>query len=176
MEESENVKYKDFPSGEIYMDIAKSEYENELKRTQTIDTKTNISLVVVTAFFFAIASYVHYKEYFEISITSVSEAVWPLCQLSAIVAAFVLVTLSIVWFMRVITVRSYKVLEAKYYSDVEAISTERGLYAAGVAKHYINATIINSETNQKRVKVYQHGVIFAIISIILFALCIILKG
>ena len=69
MEESENVKYKDFPSGEIYMDIAKSEYENELKRTQTIDTKTNISLVVVTAFFFAIASYVHYKEYFEISIT-----------------------------------------------------------------------------------------------------------
>ena len=35
---NENNKYDDFESGEIFLSLAKSEYDNEHTRTQVIDT------------------------------------------------------------------------------------------------------------------------------------------
>ncbi len=174
--EAEEVQYKNLECGEILMELAKSEYENEHKRTRIIDTKTNISLVTVTAYFFAIASFVHYKEILKISVTSISEAVCPLLQLVLIGAAFILVTASIVCFMCVILTHPYDVLDATYFGDLEALMFDRGVYALGLVEKYIEATNNNQNSNNKRAEIYKRGVVCAIISIILFALYIIIRG
>ena len=70
----------------------------------------------------------------------------------------------------------YRVIDASSFSDPENISVKKELYAAGVARYYVEATWHNLNINNKRVKIYDKGVVLALISVSLFVIYIFLRG
>ena len=57
----EDTKYK---SGEIFLDICRSEYESEKNRVNTIDSKTNIVITLLSVFFVSITEVINFKTIF----------------------------------------------------------------------------------------------------------------
>ena len=57
---------------DLLLSTAKSEYENEHNRTSIIDSKTNISLPIISAFFLAFVQLNDYKTIFELSSNKLS--------------------------------------------------------------------------------------------------------
>ena len=51
-------------SGEVLLDIARSEYQNEFNRTSVLDTKIGITLPIVATYFFLIIQFESIREVF----------------------------------------------------------------------------------------------------------------
>ncbi len=171
---NENNTYDNFESGELYLSIAKSEYENEHTRTQVIDTKISITLATVTAYFLLIPQFINPRDIMYTQVNTVLEALLPTLQIIWMVLSLVMALLSIIWLMRIINTHTYKVIDTKEFSDPECIKEQKGMYAAAIASYYVKATNYNSSVNDRRIPIYQHAIIFAVISICLFVLYIIL--
>ena len=60
-----SCSFKD-ESVELLLKTSKSEYENEHNRTSIIDSKTNISLPIISAFFLALIQLNDYKAIFRL--------------------------------------------------------------------------------------------------------------
>lgn len=51
-------------SGEVLLEIAKSEYQNEFNRSSVLDTKIGIALPIIATYFFLILQYKSVRQLF----------------------------------------------------------------------------------------------------------------
>lgn len=159
-----------YPSGEVLLQICKSEYENELNRTSVIDSKANIVISLAGVFFVAITQIIDLKKIFQIKIESFVDTLLPTILLLTILGSITTAFIALTFFLRVIFTKSYKALDAKYYYDIEKLKQEIQLYSIAASQFYIEATNVNAVLNDIRVKWYKRGLVLLIISIGAFAL------
>lgn len=167
--ENEDNEYK---SGEIFLDICRSEYEHEKNRTTTIDTKTNIVITLLSVFFVSIIEVINLKTIFTYPVSSFVESIFPTVLLVLIIGAIVTSFISLLCFLKVIFTSSYQCIDLKYFYDIKKLKYEKELYSITLAHFFIEAIEANRIVNDKRIKIYRKGMILLIVSIFLFTLYI----
>ena len=165
----EDTKYK---SGEIFLDICRSEYESEKNRVNTIDSKTNIVITLLSVFFVSITEVINFKTIFSYSVSNFVESIFPTILILTMLGAIVTSFISILCFLKVIFTSSYQCIDLEYFYNIDQLKYDKELYSITLAHFYIQATEINRNVNDKRIKIYKKGMIFLIVSIFLFTLYI----
>ncbi len=158
-----------YPSGQILLEISKSEYENEKNRTSIIDSKTNITITLLSVLFVAITQILNLKKIFEFEIKNFADAVLPAVLFVTIMGSIIIALISLICFLKVIFTKTYFTVDSQYFYDVEKLKYEPTMYAIAVSQFYIEATNTNKAANDKRIREYKCGMILLIVSIVLYA-------
>lgn len=95
-----DCSFKD-ESVELLLKTSKSEYENEHNRTSIIDSKTNISLPIISAFFLALIQLNDYKAIFRLPTCTFLQWLLPATLFITYTAALILGLLSVFLMTRV---------------------------------------------------------------------------
>ena len=115
---SDEIKY---PSGQILLDIAKIEYENENNRTSILDSKTNTVISLTAIFFVAMAQIINLKKILNFKIFVMQDALIPSILIITIFGALILAFISLIYFLKVIFTKSYFTIDANYFYDIEKL-------------------------------------------------------
>ena len=162
-------------SVEILLTTAKAEYDNEHNRTSIIDSKTNISLPIMTAFFLAFIQSNDYKTIFQLSTNNFIEWLLPATLFFSYTTALILGLLSVFFMTCVILTKKYKVLKTDDLYDEDLLKADPISFSIIVTKLYCVSTTHNKEQNDKRVKWYRLSWILMFITLILYIIYIIIK-
>lgn len=87
-----------YPSGQILLEIAKSEYENEKNRTSIIDSKANITITLLSVLFIAMTQALNLKRIFEIEIKNFSNTIFPALLFITIIGSLAIAFISLIYF------------------------------------------------------------------------------
>lgn len=165
-----------FPSGEILFDVAKTEYQNEFDRSNTIDTKVGIALPIIATYFFLVLQYRSIPAIFAnpIDMTSVGNAILSIIHPILLVLSLIAAGVSLALLFFSIITHTYSTIDVGYFYDGNKLKDQPTDYAAKMVHYYIEATKLNKETNDKRVQQYKFGWGSAMISLIFFVCYVIL--
>lgn len=166
-----------FQSSEILLEIAKSEYQNEVSRTSVIDTKVGITLPIIATYFFLVIQFDSVKNVFqtEPNIQNIATILFsvgcPLIYIAAIICAGI----ALIYLFWVIITQPYKKIDPRCFNDKEKMSYSKNDFSAVMVTYYIRALDHNYSVNNTRVTLYKRGWIFAMISLGLFVCYIFLN-
>lgn len=164
-------------SGEVLLDIARSEYQNEFNRTSVLDTKIGITLPIVATYFFLIIQFESIRKVFlcEVNSKNILTVIWSVCTPLFFLSAIIVGAISLLLLLYVITTHSYQTIDPSCFNCNDKMSLPPKIFSGVMVTYYIRATTHNRETNDKRVTLYQRGWITAIISLALFVIYIFLS-
>lgn len=160
----------------ILMDTAKSEYDHEHNRTSIIDSKTNISLPIISAFLIAIIPLNDYKFIFSLPTTTFYEWIIPALLFVTYTSTVVLSFISMLSMVKVISTREYKVLKISDLYDEDLLSNDPINMYVTLIDRYDFARQHNSVQNSIRIKWYKLGWILSIISVLTYLVYLIIKN
>lgn len=160
---------------EILLSTAKSEYDNEHNRTSIIDSKTNISLPIISAFFLAFVQLNDYKTIFQLPTNNFIEWLLPATLFFSYTIALILGLLSVLFMTRVILTKKYKVLKIDDLYDEDFLKEDPASFSIFIINLYYISTTHNKEQNDKRVKWYRASWILMFITLVLYLIYIITK-
>ncbi len=160
----------DFQSSEILFEIVKSEYQNEFNRTSVIDTKVGITLPIIATYFFLVLQFKSIKQIFTtgVNIQNVATTLFSICNPLIYIATIVCAAIALIYLFRAIITQSYQTVDPRSFNDKEKMSHPKEVFSAVMVTYYIRALEHNHFTNDKRVRLYKRGWIFAMISLGLF--------
>jgi len=166
----------EFESGKLFLEIARSEYQNELDRTKVIDSKIAVALPIIATYFFLAVQFSSVKKLIFRPITSkvLIGAIIEVCIPISYITALVFACISLFFLFRVISTHSYQTVDPKQFNTASQISMKESEFAAAFATIYINAIEANRSQNDKRVKNYMKGWRFGIISLVCFVIHVLL--
>lgn len=160
----------------LLLDTAKSEYENEHNRTSIIDSKTNIALPIISAYFFTVAQLNDYKSILNIKTESFSDFIIPAFLFCLYTFSLILVLISVIQMIIVIATRRYYTVKPSDLYTEDFLKNKELFLAVQLIRLYIEATKKNKETNNKRIPLYKSSWICVIISIIMYVFYIMIKN
>lgn len=160
---------------DLLLSTAKSEYENEHNRTSIIDSKTNISLPIISAFFLAFVQLNDYKTIFELSTNTFAEWLLPATLFFSYTCALVLGLISVFLMTRVILTKEYKTIKIHDLYDEDYLKEISVFLSIKLINLYCESTLHNKIQNDQRVKWYRHSWILMFITLILYLIYIIVK-
>ncbi len=163
-----------YKAGEIILETARMEYQNEHNRTSIIDSKTNIILSFTAIIFVAFIPMINLKNIITVNVESFGDCILPISISLFLILSMVSMFLSIISLTKCVFTKEYKVIDTEFFYDVNKLKEDKELYSIALSQFYIEATNINKKTNDNRIKNYKKGVIFTIISVMFFALYVIL--
>lgn len=163
-------KDPEYQSGEILLDLCKSEYESEKSRTSIIDSKTNIVISLTAVFFIAITQVINFKKILSVNIDSFANVLIPTILFISIIASLVTGFVALIYFLRVIFTKEYKSVDVNYFYNKDKLKVDKQLFSIATAQFYIEAINVNVSANDHRIKLYRKGMIFLIVSIVTFAI------
>lgn len=167
----DNQTYK---TDEVILETARIEYQNEHNRTSIIDSKTNIILSFTAIIFVAFIPMINLKNIFTVNIANFGDCILPISIFIFLILSILSMFLSIVSLIKCVLTQEYKVIDAEYFYDINKLKESKDLYSIALSQFYIEATSVNKETNDNRIKNYKKGVIFTILSVMFFAAYVIL--
>ena len=146
-------------SGEKFLAVAQSEYQNELNRTTIIDNKLSIALPIVSAYFFLVIQHSNIRKLFsaEVDTSTVGAMLSNLILPISFVLAIILSAVALVLMVCVVGTHSYEHIDTKQFNTAEQISLEPNQFSAALSTVYIRATYTNRKQNDIRVKEYKWG-------------------
>lgn len=159
-----------FQSGEILLEIAKSEYQNEHSRTSVIDSKVGITLPIIATYFFLVLQFDSMKSILTSSpnmqniATIIFSVVRPLIYIMTIIFAGI----ALVYLFRAIISQSYMTVDPCFFNDKDTMSRPKEVFSAVMVTYYVRALEYNRATNDTRIIFYKRGWIFTMISLGLF--------
>ena len=159
----------------LLLETAKAEYDNEHNRTSIIDSKTNISLPLISAFFLAFIQLNDYKTIFGLSTNTFVQWLLPATLFFSYTVALVLGLISVFLMTRVILTKEYKTIKIQDLYDEDYLKTVPLFLSIKVINLYCESTAHNKEQNDQRVKWYKSSWILMFISLILYLVYIIIK-
>lgn len=173
----ENGEYS-LESGEVLLDIAKLEYQNEFSRTSMIDSKVGIALPIVATYFFLVVQHASIQTLFSSCPNNSSILAFICSVLSPIsyVVAVILAGLALFSLFKTITTHSYHTIDVRCFNDPTKISYKKHQFASVMVTYFIRAMEHNRVQNNLRVDLYKRGWKSAILSLATFVLYIILVG
>lgn len=160
---------------ELLLETAKAEYDNEHNRTSIIDSKTNISLPIISAFFLAFIQLNDYKAIFKLPTTTFLQWLLPATLFFSYTVALVLGLISVLLMTRVILTKEYAVLKISDLYDEDYLKTPRIFFSIELIRLYCISTNENKEQNDKRVRWYRRSWILMFITLALYLVYIIVK-
>lgn len=160
----------DFQSGEILLDITRSEYQNEFSRTSVIDSKVGITLPVIATYFFLVLQFDSIKSIFasKPDTRNAVTALISVCSPLVYIAAIIFAGTALVYLFRAIMSQSYMLVEPCFFNDKEKMSKPREVFSAVMVTYYIRALEYNREKNNARIVLYKRGWLFTMVSLGLF--------
>ena len=165
-----------YQSGDILYEISKSEYEHEKNRTTVIDSKANIVLSLCSAFLVIITQVINLKKLCDVEIQTFFDCLIPATLFLLICGSTVLSFVSLILLLRVIFTKQYCAIDSNYFNDIEKLKNEKQLFYIATAQFYIEATTYNKNVNDKRISLYQRGLVLLVFSIFLFILFVSLES
>lgn len=160
---------------ELLLETSKAEYDNEHNRTSIIDSKTNISLPIISAFFLAFVQLNDYKTIFQLPTNTFAQWLLPATLFFSYTAALVLGLLSVLLMTRVILTKEYKTLKIQDLYDEDFLKNPRMFFSIELIRLYCTSTAHNKTQNDKRVKLYRYSWILMFITLALYLVYIIVK-
>lgn len=163
------AKEFDFKSGAAFCDLCRREYENESKRTATIDSKTNIIISFSAVFFVAVTQVIDLKQLISYKVVTFGNLILKINAFLGIIIALITSVISLIVLLRVIFTYTYKIIDPNYFYNCNSLQESPENFAVAVALKYMEAANENKQVNDKRARIYKIGIILLIISVILFA-------
>ncbi len=160
---------------ELLLETAKAEYDNEHNRTSIIDSKTNISLPIISAFFLALIQLNDYKAIFKLPTTTFLQWLLPATLFFSYTVALVLGLISVLLMTRVILTKEYAVLKISDLYDEDYLKTPRIFFSIELIRLYCISNNENKEQNDIRVKWYRRSWTLMFITLALYLVYIIVK-
>lgn len=164
------MEEKFLQSGEVLLEIAKSEYQNEFSRSSVLDTKIGIALPIIATYFFLILQYKNFKQLFLVALdfTNVLTVIGCVFGPIIFVAAITSAAIALIYLFRAIVTHSYQKIEPSYFNTKDKMSMPPCVFSGVMVTYYIKASKYNRATNDKRVALYKRGWTLAMISLGLF--------
>ncbi|GEM_PF-1127098 len=159
-----------YPSATLALDVARSEYENEINRSSILDSKTNTVISLGAVLFVAIAQIIDIKKILAFQITKFADAILPSFMFITIVCSIIFIFIALILFLRVIFTQPYAKIDSNYLYDIEKWKVAIDRSAIATSYLYIQATIFNRSINDKRVSQYRKGVICLVTSVAFFVI------
>ena len=91
-----------------------------------------------------------------------------ICNPLIYIATIVCAAIALIYLFRAIITQSYQTVDPRSFNDKEKMSHPKEVFSAVMVTYYIRALEHNLFTNDKRVRLYKRGWIFAMISLGLF--------
>lgn len=157
-------------AGEVLLEVAKSEYQNEFERSSVIDTKVGIALPVVAAYFFANLNaenigVVFSKEMECLKVVTVlSFVIHPVSYLLSLIFAIA----SLEFLLRAIFTQTYSTVDPSYFNESKYLKHPKSVLSAVLVKFYVESIKHNKCLNDKKVVLYNRGLNMAILSLTCF--------
>lgn len=159
----------------LLLDTAKAEYDNEHNRTTIIDSKTNISLPIISAFFLAFVQLNDYKTIFGLPTNTFVQWLLPATLFFSYTIALILGLISVFLMTRVILTKEYKTIKIQDLYDENYLKESSLFLSIKIINLYCESTVHNKGQNDQRVKWYKSSWILMFISLILYLIYIIIK-
>lgn len=163
-----------YQTDEVILETARIEYQNEHNRTSIIDSKTNIILSFTAVIFVAFIPMINLKNIITVSVVNFGDCILPISIFVFLILSMLSMFLSILSLIKCVFTKEYKVIDTEYFYDINKLKENKDLYSIALAQFYIEATDINKEINDNRIKNYKKGVICTILSVMFFAVYVIL--
>lgn len=160
----------------LLLNTAKAEYDNEHNRTSVIDSKTNISLPIITAFFLALVQLNDYKYIFQLPTDTFLHWLLPATLFFSYTCALVLGIISVFLMTRVIFAHNYKTLKTRDLYDTDYLKNPALNFSIQLIRLYCECSEFNKSQNDKRIRLYKYSWIVMFITLCLYLVYIILKS
>ncbi len=161
-------------SVEVLWNTAKAEYDNEHGRTSVIDTKANVSLPIISAFFLALLQSNNYKAMVQLPTETLFQKILPVCLFCSYTLSLVIAILSVLFMTRVIMTRNYHVLNLPDLYDRDFLLNDPVPFMIQICKLYCEATMFNQNQNDNRVQWYRRSWFLMFFSLFFYAAYIIM--
>jgi hypothetical protein len=162
--EGENLEY---PAAKLMLSIAQKEYEYEVDRKKTLETRAGI-FVAFTGVVLTFLSN-NLKTSFFKSIGEDQFILYATIFAVFFVIPIILLLVALYSFVHVIITKPYTRIELKDFNDSHA-KLKEDVTAVRYAKAYVKIVSLNSEKNNKKTKYFNTGVICTSISSVLLIL------
>lgn len=159
-------------SGEVLLEMTKTEYQNEFSRTTILDSKVGITLPIIATYFFLVLQYDSIKKLFdsEVDNASVLSALISISVPLLFTATLLFASISLLYFFRAISTRAYKTVDPNCFNNGKKLTQPKHVFSSVMVTYYIRALEHNRNVNDERAKLYTRGWTSAIISLGLFVL------
>ena len=163
-----------YESSEMFLEVARLEYQNELDRTKVIDSKIAVAFPIIATYFFLAVQFSDLKKLVSAPIVSKSllGATLGITIPFSYIAALFLASL---FMFKAISTHSYQTVDPKQFNTAEQMSLPKEQFAAAFSTIYIRALEANSSQNNVRAKHYMRGWRLALISLSCFVIHVIVK-
>ena len=175
MEQSDAGLIFNKDSVDLLLNTAKAEYDNEHSRSSIIDTKTNISLPIISAFFLALVQLNDYKYIFNLPSDTFSSWLLPATLFFSYSLALILGMSSVFLMTRVIFTHHYKTLSIRDLYDDDYLKNECIFFSTYIFHLYCDCTEFNKKQNDGRVRLYKHSWILMFATLCFYLIYIITK-
>ena len=156
------MKYT-YESSEMFLSMARKEYQDEKDRAAALDSKIAFSIPVISAYFFLLAQDTNIKKLWPVT-REAAQFVSLFLYLVAICAAF----LALVWMIHSTWAHNFKEIEITQSNNAKVMSMPKELFSARTATYYLRRIERNRKENGVRAREYKLGWIFCIISLACF--------
>ena len=166
-----------YESSEMFLEVVRLEYQNELDRTKVIDSKIAVALPIIATYFFLAVQFSDLKRLVSTPIVSKSllGATLEIMIPFSYIAALSLASLSLLFMFKAISTHSYQTVDPKQFNTAEQMSLQKAQFAAAFSTIYIRALEANSSQNNVRAKHYMLGWRLALISLACFVIHVIIR-
>ena len=165
-EQREAVSYT-YESSEIFLSMVQAEYQNEIERAASIDTKLSISLPIIATYLFSIVQYSGLR-ILDSMVENMGIRAFYFILIYGLALAFG--SASCVQMVMSIVTHQYETVDMNKLNSARHISMPREQYCAAVSARYIHAAFRNALQNDKRGKLHTRGWISAAVSLACFSL------
>ena len=160
----------------LLLTTSMASYSEEHNRTQIIDSKSNISLPIVSAFVLTIVHAMNYRQIVNLPSDSFSKWLIPFLLFTTYSTSLLIGVFSAFFMTRVIMMRDYKVINSRDLYDKDFLKNDTVPFSITITNLYIQASEYNKLQNDKRVSWYKTGCRLAFISLISYILYFVLNN
>ena len=164
-----------YQSGEVFLSMAQTEYQNEKDRAAALDAKIAFSIPVISTYFFLLVQDTNFKalwhfvletEYSVLQAEHSTEIMAIAFYFAAVFTAFA----SLIWMISASWTHHFKELNIRRSYPIKTVSMPKEFFSAKVAKDYLRKIEQNRDENRKNYSRYQSGWGFSIGSLFCFLL------
>jgi len=171
--ENNDIKAKElsYDSGEIMLNIILKEYEFELERNKGIQSRTGMLLGFVGAILVLIPTIIKVPDLKRFNVTNALEAFPVNALVLSTLLSFVFLILSIIYFVRVISVEEYKRIDFNSFTKKHAKEEYEKMATALMIK-YKDIVSYNHKINTEKVKLYKKGTYMILIALFILSISV----
>ncbi|MGD7054762.1 hypothetical protein [Sutcliffiella horikoshii] len=162
---SEELKY---PSGELLLSVIQKEYDYELTRKTTLESRAGIVLTLSISILTFIVTNINIDKLFLLDTSKVDAVVLITLFLIITLIAICSIVTSIFFLIRVLLTYEYRRLELKDFNKEYGVY-EKDIIAMALTEEYRNVVSANQKVNNDKTNFYKIGV-YSAISLVISAI------